>query len=71
MVVLLVLLAWLGASAVLLALAAGDARAADLAGRARDWLREQSERIGDEALRARYLTTPVAVELARVAAAEA
>jgi hypothetical protein len=45
----------------------GDPRAADVARRARIWLREQADRIGDEDLRARYLTTPVAAELARVA----
>jgi hypothetical protein len=46
-----------------------DPRAADVAGRAAAWLQEQADRIGDRDLRARYLTTPVATDLAAVAAA--
>jgi hypothetical protein len=48
--------------------AAGDPRADDVARRAAAWLGEQTARIDDEDLRARYLATSVAVELARVAA---
>jgi tetratricopeptide (TPR) repeat protein len=47
---------------------AGDPRAADVARRAAAWLGEQTDRIADEGMRARYLATAVAVELARVAA---
>ena len=49
--------------------AAGDPRADDVARRAAAWLGEQTARIDDEELRARYLATSVAGELARVAAA--
>jgi class 3 adenylate cyclase/tetratricopeptide (TPR) repeat protein len=48
--------------------AAGDPRAADVARRAGAWLRAQCNRITDDDLRGRYLTTSVATELARVAA---
>jgi hypothetical protein len=48
---------------------AGDARAADVARRAGAWLEEQAGRIGDDDLRARYLRSPLATELAGVAAA--
>jgi class 3 adenylate cyclase/tetratricopeptide (TPR) repeat protein len=51
--------------------AVGDERAADVAGRAEAWLLEQSARIGDDALRSRYLATPVVVDLARIAAGPA
>jgi len=48
---------------------AGDPRAADVARSAAEWLAEQTARIDDEDLRAHYLATSVAVQLARVAAA--
>jgi tetratricopeptide (TPR) repeat protein len=47
--------------------AAGDPRAADVARRAGAWLREQADRIPDDARRQRYLAAPVASELARLA----
>ncbi|UOY03599.1 hypothetical protein [Blastococcus sp. PRF04-17] len=47
--------------------AAGDARAAEVAGRAADFLRDRAARIADEELRARYLAAPVSVRLAAVA----
>jgi tetratricopeptide (TPR) repeat protein len=47
---------------------AGDPRAAEVARRAGEWLAEQAGRIGDGDLRARYLASPVATELAAVAA---
>ena len=47
--------------------AAGDPRAADLARRAGSYLRERSARIRDDALRARFRTTPTNVELERIA----
>jgi hypothetical protein len=48
--------------------AAGDPRAADLARRAASYLLERSARIEDDQLRARFLTTPITIELARIAA---
>jgi class 3 adenylate cyclase/tetratricopeptide (TPR) repeat protein len=48
--------------------AAGDPRAADVARRADAWLAEQTAGIADDELRARYLATAVATDLARVAA---
>jgi hypothetical protein len=47
---------------------AGDARAADVARRSGAYLREQSERIRDGELRARFLATPVNLRLAEIAA---
>jgi ATP/maltotriose-dependent transcriptional regulator MalT len=48
--------------------AAGDPRAADMARRAAGYLREQSERIRDAALRAGFLGTPVNQRLQQIAA---
>ena len=48
-------------------LAADDPRATDLARRAGAYLRERSARIQDDELRARFLTTPINAELARIA----
>jgi hypothetical protein len=48
-------------------LAAWDPRASHLARRAAAYLLEQSARIRDDELRARFLTTPVNTELARIA----
>jgi tetratricopeptide (TPR) repeat protein len=48
-----------------------DPRAADVAGRAAAWLREQLTGIADDGRRERYLATPVVRELARLADAGA
>jgi hypothetical protein len=48
-------------------LAAGDARAADVARRAASYLLERSARIKDDELRVRFLSTPTNTELARIA----
>ena len=47
---------------------AGDPRADDVARRAAAYLREQSERIRDDDLRACFLAAPVNIRLAKVAA---
>jgi class 3 adenylate cyclase/tetratricopeptide (TPR) repeat protein len=48
--------------------AAGDPRAADMVSRAGEYLRTKAEHIRDDALRARFLATPVNTALARLAA---
>jgi len=48
--------------------AAGDPRAADMVTRAGEYLRTKADHIRDDALRARFLATPVNTALARLAA---
>jgi hypothetical protein len=50
---------------------AGDPRAEDVARRAAAYLREQSQRIRDDDLRARFLAAPVSLRLAAVGASVA
>jgi hypothetical protein len=49
---------------------AGDPRAAEIASRAAAYLREQSEQIRDDDLRARFLSAPVNRRLAAIAEAD-
>ena len=51
--------------------ATGDPRASDVAVRAGEWRGEQAARLSDEGIRDRWLATPVAVALARVAGGQA